>query len=182
MKIIDSKGRLFGKISILDLGAALVILLVFIGIFVVPGPTGSIAQVGGGNTEKIEIDLLVRGLSVKNPQALIDKFNSKTTTNIIVRNQPSGQLTIESAKELVNHVSVPQPDGTVKALPDPRPEVKYSLDMIVLMIGDGQMSEDGAIIANQKIKMGTVIELDGNNYNFRGSVINVKKASAGMPN
>lgn len=180
MKIIDSKGRLFGKISILDLGAGLVILLVFIGIFVVPGPTGSIAQVGGGNTEKIAIDLLVRGLSVKNPQALIDEFNNKTTTSIIVRNQPSGQLTIESAERLINTVSVPQPDGTVKALPDPRRIVDFSVDLILLMKGDGQMTNDGAIIANQKIKMGTTIELDGNKYNFRGTVINVAKANAAM--
>jgi len=33
MKILDSQGRLFGKVSILDFGAALVILLVLVGIF-----------------------------------------------------------------------------------------------------------------------------------------------------
>jgi hypothetical protein len=174
MNIIDSKGRLFGKISILDLGAGLVILLVFIGIFIVPGPTGSIAQVGNASTEKIEIELLVRGLSVKDPQALIQEFNNKSKTNIIIRNQPSGQLTIESAQPLINTVAVPQPDGSVKALPDPRPEVAFSTDMILTMRGDGQMTDDGAVIANQKVKMGNVIELDGKNYNFRGSVINVQ--------
>lgn len=174
MKIIDSKGRLFGKVSILDLGAIIVILLVFIGIFIIPGPTGSIAQVGNSNQEKILIELLVRGLSVKEPQALIAEFNNKTKTNIIIRNEPSGELTIESAEQLINTVAVPQPDGSVKALPDPRPEVAFSTDMILTMVGEGQMSDDGAIIASQKIKMGTIIELDGTNYNFRGSVINVQ--------
>ena len=33
MNILDSKGRLFGKINLLDLGAVLVILLVIVGIF-----------------------------------------------------------------------------------------------------------------------------------------------------
>lgn len=174
MKIIDSKGRLFGKFSILDLGAILVILLVFIGIFIVPGPTGSIAQVGNSNQEKIAIELLIRGLSVKDPQGLIAEFNNKAKANIIIRNEPSGQLNIESAQQLINTVAVPQPDGTVKALPDPRPEVAFSTDMILMMVGEGQMTDDGALIANQKIKMGTVIELDGTNYNFRGSVINVE--------
>ena len=174
MKIIDSKGRLFGKVSILDVGAIIVILLVFIGIFIIPGPTGSIAQVGNSNQEKILIELLVRGLSVKDPQALIAEFNNKTKTNIIIRNEPSGELTIKSAEQLINTVAVPQPDGSVKALPDPRPEVAFSTDMILTMVGEGQMSDDGAIIANQKIKMGTIIELDGQNYNFRGSVINVQ--------
>ena len=40
MAILDSKGRLFGKFNILDIGALLVILLVIIGIFFT-GSTGS---------------------------------------------------------------------------------------------------------------------------------------------
>jgi len=40
MKILDSQGRLFGKVSILDFGAALVILLVLVGIFFFPGTSG----------------------------------------------------------------------------------------------------------------------------------------------
>ena len=174
MKIIDSKGRLLGKISILDLGAALIILLVFIGIFIVPGPSGSIAQVGGGKTDKIEVEVLIRGLMIRDPQALLQEFNTKTNAKIIIRNQPSGQVEIQSAKQLINHVAVPQPDGTVKALPDPRPEVAFSTDMIVRMVGEGRITDDGAVMANQKLKMGTIIEIDGKNYNFRGTVIDVK--------
>ena len=37
MAIIDSQGRLFGKLSILDIGSALIILLVIAGIFLFPG-------------------------------------------------------------------------------------------------------------------------------------------------
>lgn len=174
MKIVDSKGRLFGKVNILDIGAIAVILLVLIGIFIVPGPKGSIAQVGTGTTDMIELNLLVRGLSVKDPESLLNEFNQKANINIIVRNEPAGQLTIDSAQKLPNYVIVPQPDGSVKALPDPRPET-FSIDMMLLMSGKGQMTKDGAILANQKIKIGTVLELDGTNYNFRGSVIDVKK-------
>jgi hypothetical protein len=175
MKIIDSKGRLFGKISILDLGAILVILLVIIGIFIVPGPKGSIAQVGSANKDKIEVTLLVRGLSVKNSKPLIQEFNNKAKVNIIIRNQPAGQLEIQKAEELVNYVVVPQPDGTVKALPDPRPEVAFSLDMMLTAQSEGEMTNDGALIGNQKVKIGSIIELDGTNYNFRSSVIDVVK-------
>lgn len=38
MTLIDSKGRVFGKISILDVGAALIILMVLFGIFSIPAP------------------------------------------------------------------------------------------------------------------------------------------------
>ncbi len=175
MKIIDSKGRLFGKISILDLGAILVILLVFIGIFIVPGPSGSIAQVGSANKDKIQLTLLVRGLNVKNPEPLIQEFNNKTKVNIIVRNQPAGQIEIQQAERLTNFVVVPQPDGSVKALEDPRRDTAFNIDMILTALGNGEMTNDGAVIANQKIKIGSVIELDGPNYNFRSSVIDVTK-------
>ncbi|PSB10928.1 pyruvate/2-oxoglutarate dehydrogenase complex,dihydrolipoamide dehydrogenase (E3) component, partial [filamentous cyanobacterium Phorm 46] len=48
MKILDSQGRLFGKLSILDVGAAMIVLLVAVGIFLFPGTSGgSVAQVGG---------------------------------------------------------------------------------------------------------------------------------------
>ncbi|NES84173.1 MAG: DUF4330 domain-containing protein [Moorea sp. SIO2B7] len=172
MKILDSKGRLFGKLSILDLGAACVILLVIIGIFFFPGSTGSIAQVS--STKPISVDLLVRGLSVRDPEALLSEFEQQTKASIVIRNQPAGQIEIKSAKGLPRTVSVPQPDGSVKALPDPRPEVVFIKDMIITLTGKGQITENGAVLGNQKIKIGTVIELDGSDYNFKGSVMNVR--------
>ena len=63
MKIIDSKGRLFGKVSILDLGAAGVILLAVAGIFFFPG-TSVIPGVAQSNVKPIEVEVLVRGLTV----------------------------------------------------------------------------------------------------------------------
>lgn len=173
MKILDSKGRLFGKVSILDLGAACVILLVLAGIFLFPGTSGSIAQQMGG-TQPIAVDVLVRGLSVSDPQAMLNQLESEETASIIIRNQPAGEVEIQSAQELPRTVSVPQPDGSVKALPDPRPEVVYLTDMIVTVMGQGQMTGNGAVLGNQKVKIGGVIELDGSDYNFRGSVMGVR--------
>ena len=46
MKILDAKGRLFGKVSLLDIGAGLVILMVLAGIFIFPG-TGGLGGSGG---------------------------------------------------------------------------------------------------------------------------------------
>lgn len=174
MKLIDSKGRLFGKVNILDLGAIAVIILVLIGIFVVPGPTGSVAQVGNSTSDDIEVSLLVRGLSVKNAPEFM-KSLPDTSAKVIVRNEPAGNLKIQSVEQLPNYVAANQPDGTVKAILDPRPIVAYSTDMILQMNGKGQMTNDGAILANQKVKIGTSLELDGQTYNFRGSVIDVKK-------
>lgn len=170
--IIDRQGRLFGKISILDLAAAAVILLVLIGIFVIPGPTGSVAQIGGNQT--IEVQVLVRGLGVNNIEELMQEFAENPQANLIIRSQPAGQVKIESARELERTVSVPQPDGTVIALPDPRPEIVIIRDLLITLVGEGKIANDGIVLGQQKVKIGTGIELDGNSYNFNGTVIEVK--------
>lgn len=172
MAILDSQGRLFGKISILDLGAALVILLVLVGIFVVPGTSGTstIAQV---TTQPIEIDALVRGLSIRDPQVLLQEFAKTKKVNIIIRNQPYGQVDIKSVKQLPRLIAVPQPDGSLKALPDPRPDA-YSTDLLLTLGGKAQITKDGPVLGNNKIKIGTTLELEGFNYNFNASTIDIR--------
>ncbi|MCL1467942.1 DUF4330 domain-containing protein [Argonema galeatum] len=171
-KILDSQGRLFGKLSILDVGAALVILLVVVGIFFFPGTSGSVAQLGV-TTKPIEVDVVVRGLSIRNPQELIKEFQTKKKTDIIIRNQPYGQVDIKSVKELSRSVVVPQPDGSVKALPDPRKDT-FSTDMLITLAGKAQITANGPVLGNNKIKVGMPLELEGFEYDFNASVIDVR--------
>lgn len=173
MKILDSQGRLFGKLSILDLGAALVILLVLVGIFFFPGTSGSVAQVGV-TTKPVEVDLIVRGLNVRDPQHLFDEgFEKGGKTNIIIRNEPHGQIEIKSVQQLERTVLVPQPDGSLKELPDPRPK-QFSTDMLLTLGGKAQITKDGPVIGSSKLKIGTPVELEGFNYNFNATVIDIR--------
>lgn len=173
MKILDSKGRLFGKLSILDLGAALVIVLVLVGIFFFPGTSGSVAQVGV-TTKPVEVDLVVRGLNVRDPQQLFNEgFKKGGKTNIIIRNQPHGQIDVKSVKQLPRTLLVPQPDGSIKEMPDPRAN-QFSTDMLLTLSGKAQITETGPVIGNSKLKIGTPVELEGFNYNFNATVIDVR--------
>ena len=174
MKILDSKGRLFGKFSILDLGAACVILLVIFGIFFYAGPTGSIAQINDRTTE-IEVDIIIRWLGLSDPQAIKQEFEKQNKADIIIRNQPAGQVKLQKVTFLPRTVNVPQPDGTVKALPDPRPELNNMKDLVITFRGEGQITSGGAVLGNQKVKIGSQIELDSINYNFKGNVMGVRK-------
>jgi hypothetical protein len=173
MKILDSQGRLLGKLSILDVGAALVILLVIVGIFLFPGTSGSVAQIGV--TEKpVEVDLIVRGLSVRDPQALLKEWDKTKKTNIIIRNQPYGEINIKAVKILDKLLAVPQPDGTVKPRPDPRVEESFSTNLLITLSGKAQITKTGPVLGNNKLKIGTPIELEGFSYNFNSSVIDVR--------
>lgn len=171
MAILDSKGRLFGKVSILDVGAALVILLVIVGIFFFPGTSGSVAQLSG--TKPVEVDVIVRGLSVRQPEVLMSQFKQEKKTNIIIRNQPYGQVDIKSVQELPRTLAVPQPDGSVKERSDPRAN-SFSLDMMMTLGGQGTVTKDGIVLGNSKIKIGTPVELEGMDYRFNASIIDVR--------
>ena len=171
MKILDSQGRLFGKISILDIGAALVILLVVVGIFFFPGTSG--AQIGA-TTKPVEIDVMVRGLSVRDPQQLYEQgLKPGGKTNVIIRNQPHGQVDVKSVKQRPRTTLVPQPDGSVKDLPDPRKN-QYIMDLLVTLNGKAQITKNGPVIGNSKLKIGVPVELEGFNYDFTGSVIDMR--------
>lgn len=172
MKILDSQGRLFSKVSILDVGAALVILLVIVGIFFFPGTSGtSIAQIT--STKPVEVDAIVRGLNVLDSSSFVAQLKEEKKTNIIIRNQPAGQMEIKDIKILPRTVIVPQPDGSAKALPDPRQD-SFSTDMLMTFTGQAQETKDGPVIGNVKIKMGMPMELDGSDYNFNSTVIDIR--------
>lgn len=169
--MLDSKGRLLGKLSILDLGAALIMVLVVIGIFFFPGTTGSIAQI---NTETIEFDVLVRGLSIRSPQGLIERLEETPSTSIVVRNQPSGAIAIEEIQLLERQVLVPQPDGSVKPMPEPRTVESFSTDFLITLKTEAQITDGVPVVNQSQIKIGTPLELDGPTYNFKGSIIDVR--------
>ncbi|MBF2001032.1 MAG: DUF4330 domain-containing protein [Synechococcales cyanobacterium C42_A2020_086] len=174
MAILDSKGRLFGKISLLDIAAGLIMLMVVVGLFLLPGGSGSsVAQIGT-TTKPVEIDVIVRGLTVSNPQGLITALQQEKKTNIIIRNQPFGEVDVLNVKSLPRSVAVPQPDGTVKPLPDPRPELEYTVDMMVTLGGQAQVLADGPVLGGSKIKVGTPMELEGQTYRFNAPVVGVR--------
>lgn len=175
MKIIDSKGRLFGKLSILDLAAACVILLVVVGIFFFPGTPLTKGIIAQTKLQSIEVEVLVRGLSVSDYDGLVQEFEDEKKAEIIIRNQPAGTVEVIAAKPLPRTTPVPQPDGTVKALPDPRPEINMIRDIVLTLGGQAEITKSGVVLGrSQKVKIGSSIQLQGNLYDFNGSVVAVK--------
>ncbi len=173
MAILDSKGRIFGKLSLLDLGAALAILMVIFGIFIYPGATGSIAQ-SNMNKQDVEVDVIARGLTVLNPEQFLADLAKTETTSIVVRNQPYGdKIDVKKVLALPRSVAVPQPDGTVKSYPDPRPELGYTADMLITLGANVQVV-DGSPILGVPVKIGTPVEIEGDSYNFKVSTIAIR--------
>jgi len=174
MAILDSKGRLFGKVNILDLAAAVVMLMVVAGIFLFPGTSGSsVAQIGT-TTKPVEVDCMVRGLTASDPQQVLNDLSQSETVNVIIRNQPYGELNVIDVKSLPRTVAVPQPDGSVIAQNDPRPELNYTVDMLITLGGNAQITDDGPVLGNNKVKVGTPLELEGQTFRFNAPVVGVR--------
>ncbi len=171
MAIVDSQGRLFGKVSLLDVGAGAIIAMVVGGIFLLPGKTGS--AVGGDATKEVEVDVMVLGL--KSTQDVQDLLKAGDEVNVIIRNEPAGSVKIDKLNILPGDVIVPQPDGSVKALPDPRSEAQFFRSFIMTLKGQATTVDDGVVFGNKKVKIGTTIELEGKDYNFNSSVIQVRQ-------
>lgn len=170
MAVLDSKGRLFGKVNLLDIGAVLIILFVMAGIFLFPGPSGSLAN----SDANVEVDVLVLGLKSRDPKNLIKEGEK---ASFIIRNQPSGEVKIKKVEFLPRTAAAPQADGSLKAMPDPRSEEQFSVNMVVTLEGKGQMTDNGPVFGGTKIKIGTPVELDGSLYNFKPSVIDIRVPS-----
>lgn len=173
MAILDSKGRLFGRISILDLGAALVIAFTIAGIFLVPGDSGSVAQIGA-DIKPVEVDLMVRGLTVADPDALFQSIKEEGKTEIIIRNQTYGEVDVKDVKRLPRSVAVAQPDGSVQPFPDPRPELDFTIDMMITLEGDAQVSGDAVVFGNNKMKIGNPVSIEGLIYRINTSIVGVR--------
>ena len=175
MKIIDSKGRLFGKLSILDLAAACVILLVVIGVFFFPGTPLTKSIIAQTQLKPVEVQVLVRGLGVTNLDSLVKEFQTDEQTDIVIRNQPAGKVKIVDSELLPRTTAVPQPDGTVKALPDPRPEINMIRDMLLTLGTKAEVTNNGYVLGgSKKIKIGSTIELQGDVYDFNGTIIAIE--------
>ncbi len=175
MKIIDSKGRLFGKLSLLDIAAAGVILLVIIGVFFSPGTPITNSLVAQTKLKPVEVQILIRGLGVANLDSLSEEFEREKKADIIIRNQPAGKVDIISSKLLPRTTPVPQPDGTVIALNDPRPEITMIRDMLLTLEGKAEVTNNGIVLGgSKKIKIGSSIQLQGDLYDFSGTIVAIE--------
>ncbi|MBE9043885.1 DUF4330 domain-containing protein [Pleurocapsales cyanobacterium LEGE 10410] len=175
MKIIDSKGRLFGKLSILDLAAACVILLVVVGVFFFPGTPLTKSIIAQTKLKPIEVKVLVRGLGVTNLDGLVQEFTGDKQADIVIRNQPAGKVKIVDSELLPRTTPVPQPDGTVKALPDPRPEINMIRDILLTLDTKAEVTNNGYVLGgSKKVKIGSSIQLQGNVYDFNGTIVAIE--------
>jgi hypothetical protein len=124
-------------------------------------------------TKPIEVDLFVDGLNLLSPKPLLEKsLKSGGKTNLTIDNKPSGEMVIKSAKQLPITITVTQPDGSVKELPDE--SANFETDILITLTGKAQIQNTAAVIGESLVKIGSPAKIEGFNYDINATVVDLR--------
>ncbi len=168
MALIDNRGRLFGKVSVIDVGAALVVLVAMVAIFLVPANSQSVPIPGfnTSNQKPVEVDVMARRVSTRSAEV----FKPGEKANVIIRNQPYGQVDVVGVEDVSRTVPIVLPDGSIERVT----EEQFSSDIVVTVSGQAAVTSTGVVLGNSKVKVGIPIELETFDYLIRGTVMDVR--------
>lgn len=121
-------------------------------------------------TKNIEFQVMFKGVSLTDTQL---PFVAGEKSFITIRNVPYTELEIVDVKYAPKKyiLEVPNPQLPFVLIDDPTQPFQY--DFIITLKDKAKITEDGAVVGGNKIKMGMPIVLEGFNYRFGGTVSNV---------
>lgn len=162
MKIIDENGKLFGKISIVDIG---IILLVIFGIVAVAYKL-NITDAAKKETVTVRYTICAEGLRQQSVDAI-----SQASENIIDAENDDALGTIVDIKKENAVQIVAMADGTFKVAEHPE-----KFDLYVTLEVDGTISADGTVhtASGKKIMYGDTIGINNGYSQMFGTVENVE--------
>jgi hypothetical protein len=103
-------------------------------------------------------------------------FTIGEQTNLTIRNQPRGKVSIVSVKQESKKLIIPQAQG-FKLIEDPT-STAPSYDFYITLKDHALKTPDGYVSNGIKLKIGLPIEVEGFNYRLTGVLINIEPATA----
>ena len=121
--------------------------------------------------KKVAFQVMMRGVSFTKSEA---PFKVGDETFITIRNVPYTKLQIIDYVYQPKKIMLPadnpeQPFIVVNDFSSP-----YQYDFVVTLIDDAKITKDGPLVGGNKLKMGLPIVLEGFDYRFGGTIVNVK--------
>ena len=158
MGLIDSKGKVFGLINIIDLLAILLIVAV-VGRF-----TLKQNQKSAGAVAK-NIEVVVHVKEVRDATANVVKVGDivkETKSNAVL-----GKVTNVEIKP--SDTLVETSDGRVVVCPNP-----VYKDMYITVVGSGSAGDNAIVLGSNVISVGTTLQLKTNMYSVTSTVMSIK--------
>ena len=166
---LDSEGRLFGKINIVDAAVGLLLLLAIVGVVLIKTK----GHITSSQVAKADVDIQV-AVQINNLKTLNkDLFKAGDNTSITIRNQPRGDVRIESVKIEPYVMTLMGAGGHTVKVPDSTEP--NSINVYLTLLDHATQTPDGYVTEGVKVKVGLPIELEGFDYRVTGKIVNVKR-------
>lgn len=162
MRLIDEKGRIFGKVSIIDIGIIVVLGLFLAGIYV-KGNISVVREIKAA-PQKLQVSILISELRQPSVDAIeegIPVWEGKTGPYL-------GTLIKKDVQPAVKWVDAA--DGRVVQTTIPG---KY--DVTITIEGEGVMDEKTTLLGNAEMRVGSTVYVKGGKFSVMGVVVKAVK-------
>lgn len=164
--LVDSKGKLFGVVNIIDLSVLLIVASMAFGFYWIRTGHGALQQIVKA-TGPTDVTVTIRGARLADANLI--KAGEKVF--ITIRNQPYAPVEVVKVVSGRRQFPVPLPDGSVKLVDDPVDPL--ATDLLVTIRDNGQVTDDGVVLGGNKVKAGIPIELEGFKFRLTGTVVDL---------
>lgn len=162
MKLIDEKGKIFGKISFIDLFAIIVVIIIGL-LFLQKSFLNSQLRENIGEEKTVQVTVFLQELTenqinvLQEGSAKLQKTGRNADVNIV-------GIDVEQGKELVE-----TKDGEIVIATNP-----LLFDAKVFVEGIGEITSERIVIDNLEVRIGTELRLMTKQFEGLGIVYNIK--------
>lgn len=164
MRLVDEKGKLFGKVNIIDLGVILVIVLFLAGLYV-KGHI-SVVQEIQSPPQKIQVSIILpemRDTPIISAIKVGDKvWESKTGSYL-------GVLVKKDVQPAAHWVDTA--DGRVV-----QTTIPGKSDVTIVVEGDGRMDDTTTLLGDTDMRVGSTVYVKGPRFAAQGVVVDAVEA------
>lgn len=161
MAFIDKKGKILGLINVVDLLIIATIIVFIVGGILKFGKLGKISEEG---IQEIKMSIKVEGIS----DGLANAIKKDDLLKDSVRGTDFGRVI---DKKITPHEEmVIGKDGKVEFL-----EIPDSYDVVIDIIARGTFTDNGVLLGNNSVFIGSEIRLKSSLYVFDSKIVNISK-------
>jgi Domain of unknown function (DUF4330) len=159
----------------INLGAIAALVAALVYVLLWPGPEGLPLVKIGLPQRTITLDVSIMGINDTN---LATTFSKGENIQVSIDYAPNLPMTVKSTQPIPRTVASTQSDGSVKPQPDPRPEMKFSNNLLLTLEGQGYSNRSGIFIGLKRTRVGETILLRASDFDAPGSIVKVVAADS----
>jgi Domain of unknown function (DUF4330) len=152
------------------LGAIAVLAVAVLYVLFWPGPQGLPLIKVGIPQRTVALDVSIMGI---NDSDLAGTLRQGGTMQVSINNAADLPMVLRSIQLLPGTVVSTQRNGSIKPLPDPRPEMGFSNNLLLTLEGKGYANDNGTFIGLKRTRVGATVRLRAPEFDSPGSIVNV---------